>query len=330
MRPRLVNDRLFFGIWLILISLVIFSLRFEGLPNIPHDSDLATYVYNMSLTTPSIPYHQREFVFWLGQKYLYMFAGNSAVVFIVFDFILALAFYRSINLLREIISPKIDLRNLRYLYFSIFLFFPVFTGMHNQYRLSVALMLSICAIGYSKDKFGKGSFVFVLSVFTHNAVLLLTPIFLLVANNYRYKKLAPIATLLMFLALHIVLNNSNDFIKKSIGLDIGQKLPYFYFGALLIIALIISMCEYAFRSWSHSTLLKIITFCVIILLFAMVKVNSQISERIFFMIMTVLFPLIGVYVEDRFKPKIITRLGYLHLTFSPLLFLYNGAIPLPF
>jgi len=149
----------------------------------------------MSLTTPSVPYHQRGFVFWLGQKYLYIFASNSAVFFIVFDFILALAFYRSIDLLLEIISPKIYLRNLRYLYFGIFLFFSVFMGTHNQYWLSIALMPFICAIGYSKEKFGKGSFVFVLSVFTHNAVLLLTPIFLLVANNYRYKKLTTIATL---------------------------------------------------------------------------------------------------------------------------------------
>ena len=330
MRPRLVGGRLFFGVWLISMSLLIFSLRLEGLANASDDSDLSGYVMNMGITEYILPYHWREFVFWLGQRYLYQLVGDPAAVFIIFDFVLVLALYKSLDLLHKIISPDIDLRDFRYLYFVAFLFFPVVLGMHGVYRQILAVVLFLVALGYSKEKLGKGSFGFVVAFFVHNSVALLLPVFLLVANNYRYKKLGIFLSLFMFLAIYLVLDNSNPFIQKSEGQDVGQRLPYIYFCVLLGIASLISIFEYPSRSRSHLTLLTIIMISVIVYLPGMVSLSSQGSERIFQLIMALLFPLFGLYVEDRFKPKPMTRLVYLHLTLSPLLFLYSETIPFPF
>ncbi len=161
MRPRLVDNRSFFFVWLISMTLLIFPLRLEGLSNALDDSDLATYVMNMAITEYILPYHWREFVFWLGQRYLYQLVGDPAVVFIIFDFVLVLALYKSLDLLHKIISPEIDLRDFRYLYFVAFLFFPVVVGMHGVYRQILAVVLFLVALGYSKEKLGKGSFGFV-------------------------------------------------------------------------------------------------------------------------------------------------------------------------
>ena len=337
MRPRLVSGRLFFGVWLISMSFLIFSLRLEGLANemeglvnASDNSDLVTYVTNMGITEYILPYHWREFIFWLGQRYLYQLIGNPAAVFIIFDFVLVLALYKSLDLLHKIISPRIDLRDFRYLYFAAFLFFPVVVGMHGVYRQILAVVLFLVALGYSKEKLGKGSFGFVVAFFVHNSVALLLPVFLLVANNYRYKKLAIFLSFFVFLAMYLVFGTSNPLIQRSEGIDVGQRLPYIYLCVLLWIASMISIFEYPSRSRSHLTLLNIIMVSVIIYSSGIVNLASQNSERIFQLIMALLFPLLGLYVGDRLKPKPMTRLVYLHLTLSPLLFMYSELIPFPF
>lgn len=330
MRPRLVGGRLFFGVWLISMSLLIFSLRLEGLANTPDDSDLSGYVTNMGITEYILPYHWREFVFWLGQRYLYQLVGDPAAVFIILDFLLVLALYKSLDLLHKIISPEIDLRDVRYLYFVAFLFFPVVLGMHGVYRQILAVVLFLVALGYSKEKLGKGLFGLVVAFFVHNSIALLLPVFFLIANNYKYKKLGLLLCFFMFLAMYLVLGSSNPFIQRSDGLDVGQRLPYIYLCVLLGIASLIIIFEHSSRSRSHLTLLTIIMISVIVYLSGMVSLSGQGSERIFQLIMTLLFPLLGLYVEDRFKPKPMTRLVYLHLTLSPLLFLYSESIPFPF
>jgi len=130
--------------------------------------------------------------------------------------------------------------------------------------------------------------------------------------------------------MYLVLGASNPFIHKSEGQDVGQRLPYIYFCVLLGIASLISIFEYPSRSRSHLTLLTIIMVSVIVYPSGIVSLSSQGSERIFHLIMALFFPLLGLYVEDRFKPKPMTRLVYLHLTLSPLLFLYSKSIPFPF
>ena len=130
--------------------------------------------------------------------------------------------------------------------------------------------------------------------------------------------------------MYLVLGTSNPFIHKSEGQDVGQRLPYIYFCVLLGRVSLISIFEYPSRSRSHLTLLTIIMGSVIVYPSGIVSLSSQGSERIFHLIMALFFTLLGLYVEDRFKPKPMTRLVYLHITLSPLLFLYSKSIPFPF
>ena len=121
--------------------------------------------------------------------------------------------------------------------------------------------------------------------------------------------------------MYLVLGTSNPLILKYEGLDVGQRLPYIYFCVLLGIASMISIFEYPSSSRPHLTVLNIIMVSVIVYFSGIVNLASQGSERIFQLIMALLFPLLGLYVEDRFKPKPMARLVHLHLTLSPLLFL---------
>ena len=130
--------------------------------------------------------------------------------------------------------------------------------------------------------------------------------------------------------MYLVLGASNPFIHKSEGQDVGQRLPNIYFCVLLGIASLISIFEYPPRSRFHLTLLTIIMVSVIVYPSGILSLSSQGSECILHLIMALFFPLLGLYVEDRFKPKPMTRLVYLHLTLSPLLFLYSKSIPFPF
>ena len=305
-------------------------MRIEGMENVASESDLETYIMNMSNEGLIIPYHWREFVWWLGSRYLYQAIGDPAVVFMIFDFFLILALYFSMDLIRKTFFPEINSWTLRYLYFGVFLFFPFPLGMHNTYRQILALAIFLFAFGNAKEKVGKSIFIYVISFFIHNAVILLAPVFLLILNNFKYQKFAFVALLLMIVGLVFVSSLTDPFVAKSVGENIGQRIPYIYLTVLLLIFALVYLFEYISESRSNTMLIKVIGTLVVTYFGCFIVLESQALERVFFMVMVVLFPILGIYFESRFKPKPLVRLVYLHLSISPLFFLYTTAIPVPF
>lgn len=305
-------------------------MRIEGMENVASDSDLETYIMNMSIEGLIIPYHWREFVWWLGSRYLYQAIGDPAVVFMIFDFFLILALYLSIDLIRKTFFPEINSWTLRYLYFGVFLFFPFPLGMHNTYRQILALAIFLFAFGNAKEKVGKSIFIYATSFFIHNAVILLAPVFLLILNNFKHQKFAFVALLLMIVGLVFVSSVSNPFVEKSAGAQIGQRIQYIYLIVLLFIFALVYSFEYIRDSRSNWMLIKVICTLVVTYFGCFTVLESQALERVFFMVMVVLFPILGIYFESSFKPKLLVRLVYLHLSISPLFFLYTTAIPTPF
>tara|TARA_B100000767_G_scaffold220776_1_gene209118 strand:+ start:14097 stop:15098 length:1002 start_codon:yes stop_codon:yes gene_type:complete len=329
-RPGIGGTLIFPIVWIACLSSLVVFMRIEGLENVVSGSDIDTYIMNMSIEGPIIPYHWREFIWWLGSRYLYQATGNASIVFIIYDFCLIIATYLSIDLIRKTFFPETNPWTLRYLYFGIFLFFPFPLGMHNTYRSILALTIFLFAFGNAKEKVGKSIFIYAISFFIHNAVILLAPVFVLILNNFKYQKFAFISLLLMLSGLGVISSISDPFVAKSGGEQIGQRIAYIYQAVLLSMFALVYVFESTSESRSSRILLKVMAGLITIYSGCFVILESQTLERVFFMVMVVLFPIFGVYLETRFKPKPLIRLAYLHLAISPLFFLYTTAIPIPF
>jgi len=316
--------------WIACLSSLVVFMRIEGLENVVSGSDIDTYIMNMSLEGTIIPYHWREFIWWVGSRYLYQATGNATTVFVIYDFCLIIATYLSIDLIRKTFFPDANSWTLRYLYFGIFLFFPFPLGMHNTYRQILALAVFLYAFGNAKEKVGKGILVYLVAFFIHNSVILLAPVFLLVLNEFKCQKFAFISLVLMALGLGVASTIPDFWIIKSTGVEIGQSIAYLYQAVLLIIFAFLVVFESRSKYRSSGLLLKVMATLVVTYFACFSILQSQALERVFFTVLVVIFPIFGAYFETRFKPKPAIRLVYLHLAISPLFFLYTTAIPTPF
>jgi hypothetical protein len=329
-RPSLGGTLIFPIVWIACLSSLVVFMRIEGLENIVSGSDIDTYIMNMSLESPIIPYHWREFIWWVGSRYLYQATGNASTVFVIYDFCLIIATYLAIDLIRKTFFPDTNPWTLRYLYFGIFLFFPFPLGMHNTYRQILALAVFLFAFGNAQEKVGKSILVYLVAFFIHNSVILLAPVFLLILNNFKCQKFAFISLVLMALALGVASSIPDLWVVKSIGAEIGQNIAYLYQAVLLSIFAFLLIFESTSKYRSSRLLLKVMATLVATYFACFVILESQTLERVFFMVLVVIFPIFGAYFESRFKPKPAIRLVYLHLAISPLFFLYTTAIPTPF
>ena len=329
-RPSIGGKLIFPIVWIFCLSALVVSMRTEGFENIVSGSDIDSYIMNMSLEGIILPYHWREFVWWVGSRYLYQVTGDATIVFLIYDSVLILATYFSMDLIRKTFFPEIESWTLRYLYFCVFLFFPFPLGMHNTYRQILALAIFLFAFGNAKDKVGKSIGIYAVSFFIHNAVILLAPVYLLVLNKFRHQKSAFALLVPMIVGLVFVSSVSNPFVAKSVGEQIGQRIPYIYLIILLLIFTLVFLFEHIRERRSNAMVIKLIGALVVTYFGCFAVLESQALERVFFMVMVVLFPILGIYFESRFKPKPLARLVYLHFSISPLFLLYTTAIPLPF
>ena len=130
--PRSIPSRYFFLFWFSTMILLSLSLRLNFMPD--PDTDMATYAMNMAITEYILPYHAREFVFWLGSRFLYQLLADPGWVFFVMDLVLFISFYHGVKLNKAFFKEYINPENIRYLLFGAFLFFPYFHGLENSYR----------------------------------------------------------------------------------------------------------------------------------------------------------------------------------------------------
>ena len=201
--------------------------------------------------------------------------------------------------------------------------------MHNTYRQILALTFFMAAFGLAKDRPRSGLFVYTIAFFTHNSIALLFPLFLLIANNFKLKKYSIIMLFITSVLLYLSVNSTNEYFGTSAGLNVGERIAYIYLLALIVIGSFVFVFEYIVESRSNKVLIQIIAILFMIYLSAFFILQSQGAERVFKMIMAILFPLLGLYFEQRFKPKTLVRLLYFHLTISPLFFVYNEVFPTP-
>ncbi|WP_080572694.1 EpsG family protein [Vibrio cyclitrophicus] len=159
-------ERLLVYVLLIALSYVV---RHSG-----YEMDFThSYIPALNSTSNSF-YYLKEPVFWYGSRLLYQYFNLPyEFVFIVFDSFVFFLIIRSFD--------RLSLRPYHALVF--FLFFPQVLGMQNAYRQFIAFSLFLYAFSL-KDSFKISSFFwFSLAVLTHNATIVLLPLYFIKENR---------------------------------------------------------------------------------------------------------------------------------------------------
>ena len=327
--PGIIKEKYFFIFWLIIVITLSFIIR-STIGEGAVQTDIEGYVISMQEDTVEHIYFLREFIFWFGSRYLFNILEDATSVFVVLDIIFYLFLYKGISLNKEIFTSNIKTENIRYIFFGILLFFPFVLGMHNVYRQVMATAIFMTTIGYfSNSEFKKSFLTFLLAFFVHNSIVIFIGSIFVFSKKNIYKIFAFVSTISGLIGSSIVISLSSGwFTRATAELSIGNNIAYLYLGILLAIITIVIFFERFNKEKKFNPLIYFFIILFMIYSYSAFTLTSQAAERVVLYALGLMFPFLAFYCEDRFKPKILIRLIFSHLSIAPLFILYNTTINL--
>jgi len=329
---RIIPSRLFPLIWFAIMFCLSISIRWPLIQSghLTHDGDLAGYVYNFTMGDSIISYHWREPLFFIGSQYLYNIVGNPGLVFIFLDSILFFTFYKSVGLFQSFFSKPIIFNNIKYLYFAAFLAYPFISGMHNHYRQILAVTIAMCALGLAEKKPMKAFFIFLISVLTHNALVLLAPILLILSKRNLTLKISLIGLFAVIFILflpsdYIIAEVMRRFADTEARETIAARTEIYLY-LILFCTFFVMLLEYFYKRKVQAKFIMLIMLLTLVYFVSFLLFANQPASRVFMMVLPILFLLIGLYIEVRFKIGSIERLIYFHISLVPLLGLRGDGL----
>tara|TARA_Y100000746_G_C15431881_1_gene419005 strand:- start:633 stop:1466 length:834 start_codon:yes stop_codon:yes gene_type:complete len=275
----------------------------------------------MMITEYILPYHWKEPIFWLGTRYLYQLVESAYVVYIITDLILFLAFYHSLSKISWIIPKCENIANPKYLYFSAFLFFPFVLSMANTYRTVLALPFFLLALGYGRREVMKCIISFIVAALIHNGYFLFLPVLLLLfKGQFRYFMPITIAACAILMLYYIDLDFIYAMASRDLSSSIGRNIHIYLLLSLVFIISVTLFSENLIINKNNITLLKIMGILFAIYLSCFFYMGNQPLQRLFFLLVSILYPLGGFYIEQKFNSKSEGRVLYCHLTLIPWIY----------
>lgn len=335
---KIIPKRLFFLAWFAVMLCLSFAIRWTVIESnqVLNDGDFSAYVNNMKIKDTFIIYFLKEPVFWYGTQFLYRVIGNAGLVFVVIDVIIFVTFYKSVSLFQIYFSKNIKFYNVRYLYFGAFLCYPYIAGMHNNYRQILAVTIALYAIGIVNTKFKKSFIIFLIAMAIHNAVVVLSPILLLVGKHKISSSFIYIASFAIIIGLIVPLFFMNfgydgwyEISKRfrAVGYAETSSLRNIIYLFIMIFgACTVAFFDFTAKGKVNYLLASVLAYTTVLYALTIWFLPDQASSRIFFLILTLLYLLFGLYIETKFKTEPIVRLIYFHISLIPLLGLRGDGL----
>lgn len=331
--PKIVTGKTFFIFWYS-FSLCL-SIIIRSSIGVVDSADIDGYMISMQ-GEDIIPYFLREPIFWFGIRFLYGIMGNGIYVFIFLDALLFLIIFYGFDLCRRAFYPYLKASKLHYLYFAVFLFFPYVMGMHNIYRQIFATAVFILAIGLiGNHKAIRGYITSLLAVLIHNPAAFFLPLLILSMKKNIFKYSAFIVLALILFSFQAIQQAGSSlfyayFLRASSSTGeiagIGDNIAYLYLISLYVLLVIVFLIEFKIQDKSNTHFISM--FLILILFYSYVAFSfaPEQAQRFVFYIFGILFPFFGFYFESRFKPIILSRLVFFHVSLAPLILIYNTTI----
>ena len=286
----------------------LYVVRNEGF-----DTDIVHYARQMHATGMDL-YYLREFIFWLGSRFIFFVIQDEFYSFLFMDLIWILVMIRTGNWMSSYNKENIN----NALILMLLTSFPFVFGYENIYRQFYATVFALYSYSLIEKKYYSSLFVFIISFFMHNIVALLLPLFF-IKRFYNFKlsdriQISLIVSLLFVSSLGILLKLKST---EQTGLNMGL----FY---LLIFVILLLIGLLVFRKNIYNFFEKVPSlFFIVVLMTGLVTLNiDMVAERLGMMF--ICFVIYDFYVySSEIKTKSIralVRLSLMLLFTLPTLF----------
>ena len=305
----LLESRWFYN-WIFIPCAFVFLyiVRNEGF-----DTDIIDYARQMHATGMDL-YYLREFIFWFGSRFIYFIIQDEFYSFLFMDLVWIIVMIRTGNRMSS--SNKENINNA--LLVVLLTSFPFVFGYENIYRQFFATVFALYSYSLIEKRNYFSIFIFMISLFMHNIVVLLLPLFL-IKRFYKFKftdrvQISLIVSLLFVASLGILSNLKSA---EQTGLNMGK-----FYLLIFIIMLLIGLL--VFRKNIYILFVKIPSLLfIVVLMTGLVTINvDMVAERIGMMfICFITYDLYMFTSEIRTKSiRSLVRLSLMLLFTLPTLF----------
>lgn len=290
------NPKIFFSIWF--ASYIGLSLVIRN----QFDADIEVYADSMSYSSLSI-YYLREPIVWLGQRWLFVYFQSHYIVFFIYDILTGVLLFKAFAKFRV---PK-------YAYFGMLTFFPFILGMQNIYRQWIASVVLLYAFSFVWErKLSYRAYVlFLFSCLTHNAAAIFVPMLFLNSNKKIGKLFWIVSFFISFAGIYF-----GGEVKSSA--NTGANLSVAYLILLFIVILVVVALDKGKIRQIRKVEYKLILGLFLLSLFSTLILSSAGSERISMFCLILIYPVLAILFEERFRQRSIVRIIYLAMGFSPM------------
>ena len=197
-------------------------------------------------------------------------------------------------------------------------------SMANTYRTILALPFFLLALGYGRREVIKCIISFIIAVLIHNGYFILLPVLLLLfKGQFRYFIPIVTATFAILLLTYIDLDFIYAMAERDLSSSIGRNIHIYLLLCLMFIISVTIFSENLIINKNNITLFKILGISFVIYLGCFSFMGNQPLQRLFMLLVSILFPLGGFYMEHKFKSKSEGRVLYCHLALIP--WIYYGS-----
>lgn len=293
----LSNPPIFFVFWIVAyISLIVVVRKV-------FDFDIRHYAASMSFKSLSI-YYLKEPVVWLGHRYIFSWVQNPYYVFLLSDLLIGLILFQAF----------VNFKLPQYAFFSFLIFFPFVLGMQNVYRQWVSNILFIYSFSLVWCQGGKiktyTSFMF--SVLSHHAAAIFVPL-LFIRSNKRQGNIIWYGSFVVAMAGFILGANTKS------SSSAGNDTSLIYFLLIMFFPILIVLLDRGIirriRVYEYKSIFTILLLSGSSTIF----LASAGSERISMFGLMVVYPILVLIIEDRFKRKLLPRAIFSLMGFAPML-----------
>ena len=244
----------------------LFIVRNEGF-----DTDIEDYARQMHATGMDL-YYLREFIFWLGSRFIYYLFQDEFLSFLFMDFIWIITMVKVGNRMSSFNSENLNNALLLVLITS----FPFVFGYENIYRQFYATVFALLSYSLIDKKYYTSLFFLLIAFFMHNIVALLLPLFLM-KKFYKFNfsdriQISLIVSLVFVASLSVLAKLKSA---EQSGLNMGM----FY---LLIFILLLIVGLLVFRKNIYILFEKVPSlFFIVVLMIGLVALNvDMVAERL--------------------------------------------------
>ena len=254
--------------WIFIPSIMVFMfiVRSEGF-----DTDIEDYARQMHATGMDL-YYLREFIFWLGSRFVYYVFQDEFLSFLFMDLIWIIVMIKVGNRMSSFKSENLNNALLLVLMTS----FPFVFGYENIYRQFYATVFALLSYSLIDKKYYISLLFLAISFFMHNIVALLLPIFF-IKRFYKFNfpdriQISTIVTLVFVSSLGFLVKLKSA---EQTGLNLGM----FY---LLVFVLLLVVALLFFRKNIYILFEKAPSlFFIVLLMMGLVALNvDMVAERL--------------------------------------------------